>query len=76
MLVRPRPEQHEGISDWIANIVSSHLLAQQAGCDLLLDYGNGIDMPQIWTPFAGSQTWTVPNGFRRADQRSYDMFHY
>jgi len=72
-LARPNPQTNEGISDWIPQIVSGHLMAQQKGCQLLFDYGDNVDMDEVLTPFpvlesvrsAGYQpiNWTVPSDF-------------
>ncbi len=75
LLVRPQPGDHEGIGQFLPNVVTAHLLAQQAGCDLILDYGPGIEMTDILLPNA--RNWTVPRGFQaRIQERSFDMHHY
>ena len=75
LLVRPQPGHHEGIGLFLPNVVTGHLLAQQAGCDLILDYGPGIDMSRILLPNA--RNWTVPRGFQaRIQERSFDLHHY
>lgn len=76
-LLRPKSGQNEGISDWVCEITTNLLYAQQAGCDLLFDYGPGIDISQVLTPFPDSRNWRVPRGFHCLPERQcFDMFRY
>lgn len=76
LLARPDTGQHEGISDWISLVVGTHILAQQAKCDLYFDYGPEIDMSQILTSFPNSQNWTVPTGWwAQPNKRSFQRTH-
>ena len=59
-LKRSRPS--EGMSFWITQVVSSHLLALQAGCRLWIDYGD-IDLIQILTVPDSRFAWTAPPGY-------------
>ena len=60
----------EGISDWIAQTVSGHLLARQKGCNLYLDYGPDVDIHQVLTP-SSNNNWTVPDGFDCNNNKHY-----
>lgn len=68
-LARPSPNGGEGISDWLSQIVVGHLLAQQTGCSLLLDYGPVINIHEVLTPISNLDSvhppinWRVPSGF-------------
>jgi len=64
--VRPKPESTEGISDWISAITKGYLLAKQAGCRLLLDYGPGVDVQgvlSLQSTLDSSSNWLVPVDF-------------
>jgi len=61
-LVRPDPEDAEGISLWVALITQAHQLARQAECNLVFDYGEGMNISSVITPY--SWNWTVPEGFK------------
>lgn len=61
ILARPPVSGGEGISNWISQVVLGHIVAQQAGCKFLLDYGPGIAVEEVVTPFATD--WRVPPGF-------------
>ena len=68
-LARPSPNSGEGISNWVAQIVTAHLLAQQTGCNLLFDYGPDINIHEVLTPISNLDSvhptvnWRVPPGF-------------
>jgi len=62
LMVRPRPRETQGVSQWMTDIVTFHLYALQAECHLLFDYGMGVDVHQVLTPNS-SWNWTVPNDF-------------
>lgn len=59
ILARPKAIGSEGISEWISQIVAGHILAQQAGCRFLFDYGPEIDIHMVLE----SGEWSVPPGF-------------
>ena len=71
-LSRPAPNSTEGISHWVAQVVSAYLLAQQAGCNIIFDYGPGIDISQVMS--LNSHDWTVPDGYDcRLDPRCFQI---
>uniref|UniRef100_A0A7S4HS52 Uncharacterized protein n=2 Tax=Odontella aurita TaxID=265563 RepID=A0A7S4HS52_9STRA len=43
----PSRIENEGLSWWAAQVVSTHLLALQAGCQMSFDYGEGIDIRKV-----------------------------
>ena len=62
-MVQPSSTSPEGISNWISEVARGHLLAQQAGCDFVFDYGTTADVHAILTPANSSHhdwNWTVP----------------
>ena len=66
-LVRPTPNDGEGISLWVSLIAQAHLLAQQAQCDLVFDYGPDIHVSSVLSPNLSSWNWTVPTNFTCRD---------
>jgi hypothetical protein len=60
ILARPKEIGSEGISEWISQIVAGHILAQQADCRFLFDYGPGIDIHHVLQ----LGPWAVPTGFK------------
>lgn len=70
--VRPRPNEFEGVSRWISQIVVGYLLAKQANCKVLFDYGKDINILEVLTPATNLgpslddqlNNWTVPSGFK------------
>ena len=71
VLARPQPDEFQGLAKWISQIVSGHILARQAACKLLFDYGQDVNIHEIITPFpsfnlsTGIQpmNWSTPSGF-------------
>jgi len=71
ILARPNPRTPEGISDWIPQIVSGHMIARQKACNLFFDYGDNVDIEQILLPFPAMESathyrpinWRAPSGF-------------
>jgi len=66
-LVRPTSNDGEGISLWVSLIAQAHQLAQQAQCNLVFDYGPGIDVSSVLSP-SSSWNWTVPTNFQCRDR--------
>lgn len=53
----PSEVEHEGLSFWAAQVVSSHLLALSAGCRLVFNFGERVEMEQvILTPPTGESS--------------------
>eukprot|EP00521_Asterionellopsis_glacialis_P010814 CAMPEP_0195301520 /NCGR_PEP_ID=MMETSP0707-20130614/29425_1 /TAXON_ID=33640 /ORGANISM="Asterionellopsis glacialis, Strain CCMP134" /LENGTH=154 /DNA_ID=CAMNT_0040364479 /DNA_START=159 /DNA_END=620 /DNA_ORIENTATION=- len=47
LLVRPNPTVAEGLSRWICQVVFAFIIAKQADCRILLDYGEGVDIHKL-----------------------------
>lgn len=83
ILVRPDPLNREGMSLWIDHVVAGYLLAKQARCRILLDYGETVDIHQVLIPFPDMvrnprdevNTWTVPSGFK-CDSQQDNCYRY
>ena len=83
ILVRPDPLNTEGMSLWIDQVVAGYLLAKQARCKILLDYGGTVDIQQVLIPFPNKvrksrdnvNDWTVPSGFK-CDKQQDSCYHY
>ena len=69
--VQADPRDGQGIALWISKITSGYILARQAGCKLLFDYGQDVEIHRVLTPHlslgAGAEdqlnNWTVPSTF-------------
>mmetsp|Transcript_23436 Transcript_23436/g.38783 ORF Transcript_23436/g.38783 Transcript_23436/m.38783 type:complete len:486 (+) Transcript_23436:78-1535(+) len=62
ILVRPLPKGSEGIAQWLSMATSGYIVAKLAGCRLLMNYGDTVDIHQVLAPL--SMNWTVPSGFQ------------
>lgn len=61
---RPHDTGNEGLADWVTKMVAGYLTSKlKGGCQFLMDYGLGVDLPQILAPHMESLNWTVPTGF-------------
>jgi hypothetical protein len=78
ILARPEPKGQEGVSSWVVQIAAGRVLAQQTGCDFLMDYayaspldgGGVVNAHEVLIPFSAGHdsdhppiNWTVPTGF-------------
>mmetsp|Transcript_57952 Transcript_57952/g.172950 ORF Transcript_57952/g.172950 Transcript_57952/m.172950 type:complete len:364 (-) Transcript_57952:10-1101(-) len=64
LLARPSPNSGEGLSAWTSQIAAGYMYAKQTGCRLLIDYGEDINIEQIFMPPKGSSmNWSVPKNF-------------
>jgi len=65
ILARPSDGNNEGISSWIAQIVSGYVMAKQTGCSFLIDYNApGVTISEFLVPPAGATIdWRIPPGF-------------
>lgn len=63
--VRPSEKSNEGVSMWAYLIAKAYIMAKRDGCKVIFDYGKGIDITKVLTPFKGDQfhDWRVPPGF-------------
>ena len=62
LLLRPEQGSREGIADWIARASTGYILSKETGCQLLMDYGDDVDIHQVLMPL--STDWTIPHGFQ------------
>jgi hypothetical protein len=84
ILARPLPPFQEGVSNWVAQIAAGRILAQQTGCDFLMDYAYSrsvnkamdvVNIHEVLTPFTNHDSghppinWTVPSGFNCIEGR-------
>lgn len=86
ILVRSEPLNSEGMSLWIDQVgVAGYLLAKQAGCKILLDYGETVDIQQVVIPFPNLvlrnpcdvvHHWTVPPGFKCNNSQQDHCYRY
>jgi len=56
----PSAVEHEGLSFWAAQVVSSYLLALQAGCRLIFSYGQHVSMEQVLLQPPATTTGSYP----------------
>jgi hypothetical protein len=71
------------MSLWIDNVVAGYLLAKQARCRILLDYGETVDIHQVLIPFPDMvrnprdevNNWLVPSGFK-CDSQQDNCYRY
>jgi hypothetical protein len=75
---------------WISDIVTASIVAQQAGCDFVFDYGPEVEMDSVIVPSSALRdghvsvpntqgpfyNWTVPNGFNCSkEERCFGVPH-
>ena len=65
LYVTTNPNSHEGIAQWVSDIVQAFMYVRQASSSnmktvhIRLDYGPHVDLTQIWSPV--TYNWNHPN---------------
>mmetsp|Transcript_22459 Transcript_22459/g.48780 ORF Transcript_22459/g.48780 Transcript_22459/m.48780 type:complete len:593 (-) Transcript_22459:72-1850(-) len=68
LLARPAPKSNEGLSTWTAEIAAATIYAAQARCNVVLDYGPGVDVAAVFASPSkdggqGRAEWEIPDGY-------------
>ena len=62
LFAEPTADDREGISSWIALVVSGYVMAKQAGCSLVINYAEGVNISDVFLP-TGIMDWRMPPNF-------------
>jgi hypothetical protein len=68
ILARPPPNSGEGLSSWVAQVVSGFIMARQAGCSFRMDYGPGVAVHTVLETSRPNQILTNNEGEGRDDE--------
>lgn len=63
IFLRPVPTENEGIALWVSQMAMGYMIAVQAKCSFLFDYGEGVKIHEVIQPVSQSVDWRVPAGF-------------
>ena len=78
ILVRPNPQEHEGLGMWVSTVSAGYIIARQKGCRFKLSYGD-IDFKDIVrpNPFIGADhvdKWKVPSDYQcNIEDKCYEI---
>ena len=78
ILVRPNPQEHEGLGMWVSTVSAGYIIARQMGCRFKLSYGE-IDLKDIVrpNPFIGgdhADHWKVPPDYQcNIEDKCYEI---
>ena len=63
IFLRPVPSENEGIALWVSQIAMGYMIAVQAKCSFLFDYGENVKIDEVIRPVSHNLDWHVPKDF-------------